>query len=201
MALLTPELLALNPDLLTRSLRWPAAELVFRVLRPTDGPILGRYLEGLSQATRQIWAPHGFDMATAERLCAELDYARALRFIAEERQNGQPEAAAYYILALAVRDAEVERYTRRGQHLDLDLTCLLAPCVADRYQSQGLGSLMMPPVLETARALGRRHVVLMGGTQARNVRAIGLYEKFGFRRMGDFEVRDLNNHDMMLDLD
>ncbi|MEW6751211.1 MAG: GNAT family N-acetyltransferase [Candidatus Latescibacterota bacterium] len=197
---LTPEGIAADPECLTRILDTPAGRLVLRLLRPTDAGLLGRYLEGLSLATRQLWAPHAFDRDTAARLCAELVVARSLRFVGEMSRQDEPELVAYFIVALEGRPSELQRYSDRGQHLQPSLTCLLAPSVADCYQSQGLGSLIMPPLLETARSLGRRYMVLMGGVQARNLRAIRFYEKFGFRRMGDFVVRDLDNHDMMLDL-
>jgi RimJ/RimL family protein N-acetyltransferase len=49
-------------------------------------------------------------------------------------------------------------------------------------------------------ARGYRTMVLQGGVRALNPRAIRFYQKNGFVRVGDFRVRDLDNHDMMLDL-
>jgi diamine N-acetyltransferase len=200
MTSITSSMLAADPGRLTRQLDWTPEDIFCRLLQRDDAPLLGRYLEGLSEATRQLYAPHGFDQATASRLCAELDYAQTLRFVAEIRGNAGSEFAAYFILGLGLGASERRRYAERGQPLIPETSCWLAPSVADRYQSCGLGSLMLPPILEVARALGRTHMILSGGTQARNARAICFYEKFGFRRMGDFEVRELNNHDMLLEL-
>ena len=53
-----------------------------------------------------------------------------------------------------------------------------------------------------ARALGRRLIVLHGGTQATNRPAIAFYRKFGFRAVGHFLTGEgrLDNLDMILDL-
>lgn len=73
--------------------------------------------------------------------------------------------------------------------------------MADAYQSRGVGSAMMPSILETVRRLGYRRMVLSGGTRAENHRAIRFYEKNGFRKVGDFKSGgDIDNHDMILEL-
>lgn len=46
---------------------------------------------------------------------------------------------------------------------------------------------------------GQRQVILQGGVQATNSRAIGFYEKHGFRKAGSFSTA-VENHDMFLDL-
>jgi len=196
---LTPEIITWNPDCLTRTLTIPSGEpLTFRVLRPEDGTLLGRYFEGLSQETRRRYAPHPLDRETGHQLCAEIDYADTLRFVV--LTQSQAEIIAYFILRLGTSEGDRQRYQERGLPLDDETDCALAPSVADARQSRGVGSAVMPAVLEVARRLGRRRMVLSGGTQATNYRAIRFYEKFGFRRVGDFMVRDLNNHDMILDL-
>ncbi|MBL8095356.1 MAG: GNAT family N-acetyltransferase, partial [Anaerolineales bacterium] len=73
--------------------------------------------------------------------------------------------------------------------------------VADGYQSVGLGGQVLAHVLDLARQLTRRHVVLLGGTQATNARAIHFYEKHGFRTIGSFEEpAGADNFDMVLTL-
>ena len=48
-----------------------------------------------------------------------------------------------------------------------------------------------------ATTTGARSLVLMGGTQASNARAIRFYEKSGFVRYGGYQT-DQWNHDMRL---
>ena len=89
--------------------------------------------------------------------------------------------------------------------LDPDTTCTFAPVVADAYQSRGVGSALIPGVLDAARRLGFHHMVLSGGTRTANHRAIRFYTKAGFRKVGEFETQGQNgttigNQDMILDL-
>jgi ribosomal protein S18 acetylase RimI-like enzyme len=72
--------------------------------------------------------------------------------------------------------------------------------VSDEFQNRGLGSLMMKHVIAVARRLGRRRMILSGGTQATNARAIHFYQKHGFRKVGEFETPGMNNFDMVLEL-
>lgn len=196
---LIPEAIAQNPDILTRSLTLPSGEVTtLRVIRSDDWELLGRYFEGLSEATRQLYAPHSFDVETARKICAEIDYADSLRFVVLTRDEA-PRIIAYFIVKLGTNEGDRHRYEERGMFLDEVTTCSLAPSVADDYQSQGVGSAMMPAILETVRLLGRQRMVLSGGTRAINHRAIHFYGKVGFRRIGDFESSG-NNHDMILDL-
>ncbi|MBN1287908.1 MAG: GNAT family N-acetyltransferase [Anaerolineae bacterium] len=194
---MTPDDITRNPDLLTAPLALKSgAPAVFRVLRPDDAARLGRYFAGLSKATTERYGPHPFDMATAQQLCDATDYRKTLRLLAVTQAGA---IIAYFILGLWVTGTEQERYAGYGIALDGDRDCTFAPSVADAHQSSGLGSAMMPHVLDTARRLGRRQMVLLGGTQATNYRAIHFYEKFGFRKVGDFTTR-VDNHDMVLAL-
>ena len=79
--------------------------------------------------------------------------------------------------------------------------CTMAPSVADKWQSRGLGSTFFQYVanqLKTAEKLER--IILWGGVQSTNNKAIGFYRKLGFRVLGEF-THNGNNFDMALDLD
>lgn len=197
---LTPASIAADPDTLTRTPRLLSGEeIVLRLLRPDDWELLSRYFTTLSEATRQLYAPHPFDVDTARQLCAEIDYARVMRFIALSDRDGTTRIIAYFIVWPGSNDSEERRYAERGTPLDSATTCTLAPSVADDYQSQGVGSSLMPDILEIMRQLGKRQMVLAGGTRAVNHRAIRFYEKTGFRKVGDFAGNG-GNHDMLLEL-
>ena len=202
MPALTPAAIARDPDILTRDLTLPTGETAtLRVVRATDSELLGRYFVGLSAATRNLYAPHPFDMETGASICASLDYADSLRFVLLTRGPDAPRIIAYIIVKLGTHPGDRQRYANRGTDLDEATTCSLAPSVADAYQSRGVGSAMMPSILETMRCLGYCRMVLSGGTRAINHRAIRFYEKQGFRKVGDFvSGGDIDNHDMILEL-
>jgi GNAT superfamily N-acetyltransferase len=166
-------------------------------LAAEDGAALGRYFEGLSAETRGRFGPHPLDTATASLLCQNLNPQEILRFVAWH----QAEIVAYAILEWRSNPPEMERYQAQGIALDPALDCTVAPSVADAYQNQGLGTPMLQALIQTARQQGRRYMVLMGGTQASNARAIHFYEKLGFQHLIRFEYPpSFWNHDMWLTL-
>ncbi len=199
---LTPEAIAQNPDGVTETITFACGErITFRLLRPEDAELLGRYFLRLSEETRRRFGPHPFTMEQAQKLCAEINYYDTLRLIAVTEKGGQPQVIAYFILQLGIKEAEKKRYQAHGMVLDECKDCTFAPSVADAYQNRGLGSTLMPKILDLARRFGFQRMVLMGGTQATNYRAIHFYEKFGFRKVGDFLTKGgVNNHDMILAL-
>lgn len=204
-----------DPSCIAASLSAPSGlQVTFRPLAAGDAGILGPYFESLSQETRRRFAPHAFDQATAERLCAAIDYAGAIpmvatiamaatiAMIATVPDGPQERVVAYFICVLGVAPVERERYARAGVPLDSQTDCTVAPSVADAYQDRGLGSCLMGHLVNVARRLGRRRLVLMGGVQATNARAVHYYQKHGFRLVSTFESPSgVYNHDMVLDLE
>jgi GNAT superfamily N-acetyltransferase len=203
---LTSDLLTENPSLLTTPLRLPNGQrALVRLQRPTDAWLLTRYFTSLSAATRNCYGPHAFNYETACQLCATIDYHHTLRFIATTDADHSGQIIAYFILRLGVLENDRKRYAALGITLHDEEDTALAPSVADAYQSHGIGSLVMPHLLDAARRLGRQRIALWGGTQALNHRAIHFYEKFGFVKAGEFEItrKDgtvLNNYSMILTL-
>lgn len=197
MAVLTRAAIVANPALLSCTLSLPTGEeLSARVLLASDGERLGRYFAGLSQAIRGVYGPHPLTYEEGLKLCAAIDCAETLRFVALAGEQ----IVAYFILVLCSRESDEGRYAGYGAPLDASLTCTLAPSVADAWLERGLGSALFPHVHRVARRLGFAHMVLMGGVRADNPRAVHFYEKFGFRRVGDFWAGNTNNYDMVLDL-
>jgi diamine N-acetyltransferase len=214
-----------HPAELRTWVRLPGQEtVVVRLLQRDDAPILGRYFLSLSAATRRVYAPHAFDLATAVQLCAQLDPSQTMRFVAlssvetdanagasagpgrgpscEDDAETDASVIAYIIVRLTPGAGEVQRYASAGICLDPQTTFYLAPSVADRYQSRGVGSALMQPILSWLRHLGCRRLVLSGGVRAENARAKRFYAKLGFRHVGDFRTQgEVDNHDMVLDLD
>jgi RimJ/RimL family protein N-acetyltransferase len=170
-----------------------------RLLRPDDVAALTRLFEGLSATTRGYYGPHPFDRATAERLCAESgDVSRTARYVAVLEGQPEPRIIGYAILT---RDIHPDDQQRHGGALDLAHCASFAPCLADEFQSQGIGTQMAQWVLAQGHAMGLSEVILMGGVQARNVRAHRMYCWLGFRTVGEFWTHgalDLLNYSMVL---
>lgn len=174
--------------------------VTLRSLRAEDSARLGEYFLGLSADTRARYGPHPFDQATADAICAALDPNDMLRMIAMVAAGDDERIIAYVLLKRGAWPADRERYAKLGIPLQPETVSALAPSVADEYQNQGVGGLLVEHVLNIARQLEQRQVVLWGGVQATNARGIHFYTKWGFRKVGEF-FTDKNNHDMILELD
>lgn len=199
---ITPADIEVNPDVVSADAALPNGEPVkLRVATRDDARILGRYFLSLSDDTKRRYGPHPFDQATADTLCAETDYDHTLRILMTKGTGADEQVIAYFILVLGVWDADRERYSKLNRPLDVTTDCTLAPSLADAYQSQGIGNIVMQHVIEIARRLGKTRMVLWGGVQATNERAKKFYTKHGFKHVGDFESPPgRNNHDMIMQL-
>ena len=171
-----------------------------RPLLPADVEPLAAFFASLSEDTRRRYAPHPFDRATAELLCSSIDSDPRTRFIVVlEDEPGTP-VAGYLIFNPNLSKDDQERY---AGHVKTGLSAAIAPVVADAYQRQGVGSLLMRHVIACARDMGMLQIVLSGGVRAFNEKAICYYEKLGFTKTGEFWTRDPDltlNYAMVLDI-
>ncbi|MCX6379210.1 MAG: GNAT family N-acetyltransferase [Armatimonadetes bacterium] len=178
----------------------PSGEPVtLRPLQSDDSERFTEYVLNLSAETKSRYGPHPFDRATAEAICETLNPKEMLRMVATVSHNGEERIIAYVLLKMSVLDGDRKRYEILGIPLHSETDCTLAPSVADDYQNQGVGSVMMRHLLNLAPQLGRQRIVLWGGVQAPNERAVHFYTRWGFRKVGEF-LTDKNNYDMILDL-
>lgn len=169
-------------------------EVLLRPLRTDDASILGAYFLTLSQETRNLFAPHPFDQATAEMLCAQIDSTREMRLLAIVNEGGTERVAAYFITLFYVYDGDGKRYNEWGIPLNDKTDCQIAPSAADDYQGTGLGSMMMDFLVDIFRALGYKRMVLLGGVRQHNEQAIRFYKRFGFRTVAEFTTKAPNYH-------
>lgn len=172
------------------------ADITVRRLAAPDAKEFGRFLSGLSEETRRFYRPHALDEAEARRICASVETDPALRLIATADDGNEIEA--YVLAQFEIPADEKQRYADYGIALQDELDCRIAPGVADIWQDRGLGSVMLHRTLESLRLLGLRHVVLFGGTQAVNSRAIHVYQKLGFQSLGTFYTKGIENIDMWI---
>jgi len=166
-------------------------KVVLRPLKSTDEQALGDYFLSLSDKTKGFFSPHPFNRETAEKLCKEIDKTSTLRLIAVSANK----IVGYFILFPGMSQSSKERY----RNLNENEICSVAPSIADEFQNQGLGTKMMMYTIDIARRLGKKKMILSGGVQVRNQRAIHFYKKFGFKIVREFQT-ELKNYDMVLDL-
>lgn len=165
-------------------------DLILRSLRGDDSAALGAYFDALSTESKSCFRPHPLTPAAAGDVCAA-GQSTTLRLVIEKAGG----IIAYFIVEPEVPVHEAARYRAAGIELESGKDYLFAPSVADAYQDRGIASLAMPHLMRLAREAGARSLVLMGGTQATNARALAFYEKFGFERHGGYQT-EVYNHDM-----
>jgi diamine N-acetyltransferase len=179
------------------SIALPGGEnFIVRRLSESDGDDFARFLEGLSAETRRLYRPHALDESEARKICASVHDDPSLRLVATSESDNQ--IGGYVLAEFEIPDDEKARYAGYGTVLEDGRDCRIAPGVSDRWQNRGLGSVMLRHTLATLRQLGHRHVVLFGGTQTGNGRAIHVYRKLGFQSLGTFEVKGIDNIDMWI---
>ncbi len=176
------------------------ADATLRLLSNDDADLLGAYFARLSPRTRDFYGPHPFDQETADRLCGETrSDTEVVRFVVTVPDGDSARIIAYFIVGFRMQESDTKRYAARGTPLDDRTDAYLAPSVEDGCQDTGVGSAVMGHLVPWLRGLGRRRLVLLGGVQQRNGRAIAFYRKWGFRIVGDFETRAAC-HDMIATL-
>lgn len=176
-------------------------QAIVRPLEAGDVEPLTDFFLGLSERTRSRYGPHPFDRETAIKLCAAIDNNVTIRFVAELQNSGDRRFIGYMILSREIWSGDRERY----HWLDsFDNTACFAPVIADAYQDQGIGSQMGRFVLDCARKIGLKRVILMGGVMAENDIARRVYTKLGFRQLGEFITHqrgEVHNYDMMIEFE
>lgn len=162
---------------------------LIRPLRPQDGNVFGHFLEALSPQTRQWFAPstryrHG------NALAANPQPDQVLRLVILDRSGGEQEGAilGYLILQMGLAPHEVARFEALCHRLPARLVRLARACggrgVAGSGTRRAADATRPAPL---SGELGRQAVILMGGVQEGNRRAVHFYLRHGFHRLDSFE--------------
>lgn len=93
-----------------------------------------------------------------------------------------------------------QRYANRLLYFNTAKTVTFAPSVADAWQSTGLGSLMYNAIESELKEKGISKIVLWGGVQADNLKAVNYYKKLKYQFIDAFWHDGKNNYDMVKDL-
>ena len=169
---------------------------VIRLLQESDKEALYDYLQNLSPESRSRFGPHPFDQQTIDKICEQPD-KNIQRYIALDESNI---IVAYMLIQQGMIEADQQRYAERNQFVDYDTTVTYAPSVADAWQSSGLGTAMVDIIENELKNRGIRHIVLWGGVQATNLKAVNFYKKKGYRYIASFWLDNKDNHDMIKEL-
>ena len=161
--------------------------MTFRAILPADQVALLRYFEGLSAETRRRFAPHPFDAATVQAICLG-QREKCVAYVALDQEA----IIAYTIVLQGYTLGDYQRYLNYGVEMDEQYDFTIAPSVADAYQSQGVGSQLYQFVEQGLLARGAHKLVLWGGVQLSNQRAVRFYLKHGFRTLAQFEYQGAN---------
>lgn len=166
------------------------------ILEEKDFEKLHTYLNSLSATTRSRFAPHAFDLVSIRQFY--LPGSPNAGFIIENIST--KEIVAYAIIKKGYVIKDKIRLENYGMVLYPETDCTFAPSVADAWQGSGLGKMLFVYIKDELNKQGMKRMILWGGVQALNERAVNFYLKHGFRKLGDFENKGIDNFDMILEL-
>lgn len=173
-------------------------EVQIRPLQSTDNALLFNYLQQLSAESKSRFGPHPFDRETINTICDQLSTDTIKRFVAVDTKK--QEIVAYMLVKRGFVAEDANRYYGKSLFFDHDSTCTFAPSVADAWQNSGLGTLIFRSILDNLRESGFKRIVLWGGVQATNSRAVHFYQKHGFIHTGSFWHNEKDNYDMIREI-
>ncbi len=156
------------PEEFVRPARLPdGSELLLRPIRPEDEPLWMELLAGCSQESIYARFRHFFQWQShqaAIRYCF-IDYDREIAIVAERNRDGRRELLG------------VGRLVADPDHESVEYAVL----VGDKWQNQGLGSVLTEYCLEIACRWGLKRVVAQTGSD--NTRMLTLFKRLGFATM------------------
>jgi len=170
-------------------------QLLLQKLVPEDFDRLIDYLQLLGTDTIRRFGPHRFDKKSLVELYENADTYTG--YIAQDIKTLQ--ILAYSIIKVGYLEHDSFRLLSYGLVPDNRTDCTFAPSVADQFQGQGIGNSLFKVMLCDLKAKGIKRIILWGGVQADNYKAVNYYIKNGFRTLGQFEYNGLN-YDMILEI-
>jgi GNAT superfamily N-acetyltransferase len=170
-------------------------QILLRRLNPDDFDKLSKYFQQLSSETVRRFGPHGFDKKSIVDLFKNSD--EYIGYIAQDIETS--EIIAYSIIKTGYLEHDCFRLQSYGLTLNNKTDCTFAPSVADAWQSLGVGNSLFHFTLSDLKSINIKRIILWGGVQADNYKAVNYYTKHGFRTLGEFEYNG-RNYDMILEI-
>lgn len=162
-------------------------EIILRKLHHGDYDALVAYLHKLTPETIRRFGPHAFDKETITQLYANGLYTG---YIAHDVETSS--IVAYCIIKAGFLEHDSSRLQSYGLMLNKNTDSTFAPSVADEWQSQGIGNALFNEMITDLKNKGIKRIILWGGVQSDNCKAINFYLKNGFVNLGEFEYNGRN---------
>ena len=164
-----------------------------RLLHQTDSQKLFEYFDiHFSKESKSRYGPHPFDSDTINAICQNPN-GQTSRYVALDEEGN---IVAYMLIRQGMIEWDKERYALRNQSYDHHSSVTFAPSVADAWQSSGLGSFMTSMIEDLLRKRNIRKIILWGGVQATNEKAVNFYKKLGYEYIASFRHDGKDNYDM-----
>jgi diamine N-acetyltransferase len=162
-------------------------EFIFHTLAVDDFEGLCGYLLQLSDDTKKRFGPHLYDKESVTSFYTGQQHTGYIAIDAATTA-----IAAYSIIKTGCLAHDSSRLQSYGLTLSDMTDCTFAPSVADRWQGHGVGTNMLQFILTDVKSKGIKRIILWGGVQADNQKAVSYYKKNGFSQLGVFEYNGLN---------
>jgi GNAT superfamily N-acetyltransferase len=169
-------------------------QVSIRQWQPADAEALFIYLQGLSPESRSRFGPHAFDKETVSNICNN-QIPGWEGYLALDNSNGN--ILAYMLICQGMIEWDEKRYAQRNISFDTSSTVTFAPSVGDAWQSTGLGTLMNNFIESELKKRGIKSIVLWGGVQASNKKAVNFYKKHHYQYISTFRNNEMDNFDMV----
>jgi diamine N-acetyltransferase len=165
-----------------------------RKLISSDFDALLFYLQHLSPETKSRFGPHSFDFDSVIQFYNRTDVTG---FVAIETIYNT--IIGYSIIKDGILYFETERLYKYEYPDIHNNSCTYAPSVADAWQGKGIGKLMFEHIVNDCQQKFIKRIILWGGVQSTNNKALHFYKRLGFVVLGEFEYNGLNQ-DMLLEI-
>ena len=174
-----------------------STKIRLRLLQNADEERLFKYFAHLSAETKSRFGPHPLDRDSVKRICNDQNSGTTRYIVLDEKDD----LIAYMLVKKGMNEGEKFRLQQNHIVFDEAHFCTFAPSVADAWQSNGLGSAMFEAIeRDISTNTPFRFIILWGGVQATNEKAVRYYEKYAFKRMGSFWYDGKANYDMIKSL-
>lgn len=168
-----------------------------RLLSGDDAEKLFEYFDKyFSSESKSRFGPHPFDRKTICTICKNPD-TEITRYVAVDAEGC---IVGYMLIKQGMIEWDEKRYAARNEFYDYTTSVTFAPSVADSWQSSGLGTVMNAMIEEDLKNRGVKSIILWGGVQAANDKAVNFYKKLGYEFIDSFWHDEKDNYDMMKQL-
>lgn len=162
--------------------------VLLRKLNPGDFDKLVNYFQHLTPETLRRYGPHKFDKQSLIGIYQNSDEFKG--YVAVDMETS--EIIAYSVIKVGYLEHDSSRLKSYGIIPDPKTDCTFAPSVADEWQSRGIGNSLFHFMLSDLKTYGIKRIILWGGVQSDNTKAVNYYLKNGFSKAGEFEYYGMN---------